>query len=182
MTSLWLTLRAVSEAAGATPSPLTVDGGLMLWTLFVFGLLWYVLKRSAWPLMLRAVREREERLERQIAEAERHRAEAATLLEEHRQLLAGAKAEAQEILARAKGVAEKEHAAIAAKAREEAAQQLDRARRDIAEEKAKAVLELRREAVDLSMAAAAKLIEARLDSDANRRLVTEYLDTLGSRS
>jgi F0F1-type ATP synthase membrane subunit b/b' len=41
------------------------------------------------------------------------------------------------------------------------------------------VQELRREAVDLSLAAAAKLIEAKLDSETNRRLVTDYLATLG---
>jgi F-type H+-transporting ATPase subunit b len=180
MTSLLLNPVALAEAT--SPSPLTVDGGLMLWTLFVFGLLLYLLKRSAWPVLLRAVRDREERLEKQIAEAERHRAEAAALLEEHRKLLAGAKTEAQEILARAHGVAEKEHAALVAKAREEADEQLARARRDIADEKAKAILELRREAVDLSIAAASKLIESQLDSDANRRLVSEYLETLGSRS
>jgi len=168
--------------AGASPSPLTVDGGLMIWTLVVFLLLFFLLKRTAWPALLGAVREREERLERQIAEAEKSRAEAAKLLEEHKKLLAGGKAEAQEILNRAKTAAEKEHAALVAKAREAADEQLARARRDIAEEKSKAVLELRREAVDLSLAAAAKLIDAKLDNDANRRLVTEYLETLGTRT
>jgi F-type H+-transporting ATPase subunit b len=181
MTSLWLTLLVVSEEAAA-PSPLTVDGGLVLWTLIVFGLLLFILKRSAWPVLLRAVRDREERLERQIAEAEKSRAEAAKLLEEHKKLLAGAKAEAQEIMNHAKTAAEKEHAALVAKAREAADEQLSRARREIAEEKSKAVVELRREAVDLSLAAAAKLIDAKLDNDANRRLVTEYLETLGPRT
>jgi F0F1-type ATP synthase membrane subunit b/b' len=37
---------------------------------------------------------------------------------------------------------------------------------------------LRREAVELSIAAAAKVIDANLDTDANRRLVTEYLESL----
>ncbi len=32
--------------------------------------------------------------------------------------------------------------------------------------------------MDLSIAAASKLIEANLDSQANRRLVTEYLENL----
>jgi len=182
MMSLWVSLLAVSEEAGATPSPLTVDGGLVLWTLVVFGLLLFILKRSAWPVLLKAVRDREERLEQQIADAEKSRAEAAKLLEEHKRLLAGAKAEAQELLNQAKSAAEKEHAALVAKAREAADEQLARARRDIAEEKSKAVTELRREAVDLSIAAASKLIEAKLDTDANRRLVTEYLETLGART
>ena len=38
--------------------------------------------------------------------------------------------------------------------------------------------EPRREAVDLSIAAASKLLEAQLDTETNRRLVSEYLATL----
>jgi len=162
-----------TEAGGG--GPLTVDGGLVIWTLVVFGLLLYVLKRNAWPVLLAAVREREQKLERQLAEAEKNRAEAAALLEEHKRLLAAAKGEAQEILNKAKTVAEKERATLLAKAREEYERLLARARKEIDEEKEKALLALRREAVDLSIAAAAKLLDANLDTEANRRLVTEYL-------
>ena len=188
--SLWLALLLVAattvpavaqEAEGGEAGPLTVDGGLVIWTLVVFGLLLLVLRRSAWPVLLSAVRERERRLEQQIAEAERNRAEAAALLERHKQLLAAAHAEAQELLNRAKAVAEKERAALLAKAREEYEQLLTRARKDIGEEREKALLELRREAVELTIAAASRLLEAKLDTEANRRLVTEYLATLEQR-
>jgi F-type H+-transporting ATPase subunit b len=164
------------EESGA--GPLTVDGGLVIWTLVVFGLLLLVLRRSAWPVLLAAVRERERRLEQQIAEAEKNRAEAAALLEEQRKLLAQARSEAHEILNKAKGVADKERAALLAKAREEYEQLLTRARKEIAEEREKALVALRREAVDLSIAAASKLIEANLDTDANRHLAMEYLASL----
>ena len=163
------------EAGAGGGGPLTVDGGLVIWTLVVFGLLLYVLKRNAWPVLLAAVREREQKLERQLAEAEKNRAEAAALLEEHKRLLAAAKGEAQEILNKAKTVAEKERATLLAKAREEYERLLARARKEIDEEKEKALLALRREAVDLSIAAAAKLLDANLDTEGNRRLVTEYL-------
>ena len=188
--SLWLALLLVAattvpvvaqEVEGEGAGPLTVDGGLVIWTLVVFGLLLLVLRRSAWPVLLSAVRERERRLEQQIAEAERNRAEAAALLERHKQLLAAAHAEAQELLNRAKAVAEKERAALLAKAREEYEQLLTRARKDIGEEREKALLELRREAVELTIAATSRLLEAKLDTEANRRLVTEYLATLEQR-
>jgi F-type H+-transporting ATPase subunit b len=117
-------------------------------------------------------------LEQQVAEAEKNRAEAAALLEEQRKLLAQARSEAHEILNKAKGVADKERAALLAKAREEYEQLLTRARKEIAEEREKALVALRREAVDLSIAAASKLIEANLDTDANRHLAMEYLASL----
>src|SRR6266478_4514862 len=72
----------------------------------------------------------------------------------------------------------KEREALLAKAREQYEQLLARARKEIEGEKEKAILELRREAVDLSIAAASKLVEANLDSEANRRLVLEYLASL----
>src|SRR5881397_1588413 len=178
----WLVLLGVAGTAmparaqeGGGGGPLSVDGGLVIWTLVVFATLLYVLKRSAWPVLLAAVREREQKLERQLAEAEKNRAEAAALLEEHKRLLAAAKGEAQEILNKAKTVAEKERATLLAKAREEYERLLARARKEIDEEKEKALLALRQEAVDLSIAAAAKLLDANLDTEANRRLVTEYL-------
>ena len=173
----WLVLLGVAGTAvpvraqeGGGGGPLSVDGGLVIWTLVVFATLLYVLKRSAWPVLLAAVREREQKLERQLAEAEKQRQEAAALLEEQKRLLAAGHAEAQEIIAKARVVAEKE--------REEYDHLLVRARKEIAEEKEKALLALRREAVDLTIAAASKLIEAQLDTEANRRLVTEYLEGL----
>jgi len=66
------------------------------------------------------------------------------------------------------------------KTREEQEQLRDRARREIAAEREKAVLELRREAVDLSLAAATKLIGQRLDSEGDRKIVLDYLGTLES--
>jgi F-type H+-transporting ATPase subunit b len=56
---------------------------------------------------------------------------------------------------------------------------LARARQEITSETRKALLTVRQEAVDLALAAASKLIESRLDNEANRRLVTEYIAHIG---
>ncbi|HUK22008.1 MAG TPA: F0F1 ATP synthase subunit B [Gemmatimonadales bacterium] len=170
-----------AQEAAANPNPLTVDGGLMLWTLFVFGLLLFLLKRTAWPVLLQAVRDRETRLEQQIAEAEKARTEARELLEQHRALLAGGKHEAQQIIAAAKAAGEKDREALLGKARQEYDAMLARARQEITVERDRARQSLRREAVDLSIAAASKLVETQLDSDTNRKLVSAYLDTLAER-
>jgi F-type H+-transporting ATPase subunit b len=158
--------------------PLTVDGGLMIWTVFIFVLLLAILRKFAWPAILGAVEARERALEQQLAEAERNRAEAAKLLEEHRRLLAEAKGQAHAIVVEARQLAEKERAVAMEKTKQEQEELLARARREIAAERDRAVAELRREAVDLSLAAASKLIEKRLDSETDRKLVLEYLATL----
>jgi F-type H+-transporting ATPase subunit b len=160
--------------------PLTVDGGLMFWTIVVFLLLLAILKKFAWPAVLGAVEAREKALEEQLAEAERNRAEAAALLAEHKKLIAEAKAQAHGIIVEARTVAEKERALAMEKTKQEQEELLARARREIAAERDRALQDLRREAVDLSLAAASKLIGDRLDSETDRKLVLEYLATLDS--
>src|SRR5437868_11466161 len=159
-------------------TPFSINTGLIFWTIVVFGVLLALLWRFGWPAILKSVEERERRIQQQLDEAERARAEAARLLEEHKRTIATAKADAQEIVAKAKALADKERETLLAKARQEYDQLLERARLEIGAEKEKAIVALRREAVDLSIAAASKLLEAQLDSETNRKLVMQYLAQL----
>jgi len=162
-------------------TPFSVNTGLIFWTLVVFGILLAILWRLGWPAILKAVEDRERRIQQQLEEAERARAESAQLLEEHRRMIATAKAESQEMITKARGVAEKERQTLLAQAREQYEELLARAKKEIDSQKQQAIVELRREAVDLSIAAASKLVEANLDSAANRKLVMEYLASLEQR-
>jgi len=160
-------------------SPFEVNFGMFFWTWVVFILLFLVLKKFAWPSIVRLTEERERLIAKQLDEAERLNAEAKQTLEEHRKLLEGAKAQAHELIAEAKTFGEKEREQILAKARREHEQLLERARREIEAERERAVMQLRREAVDLSLAAAGRLIRRRLDSETDRRIVEEFIRTLG---
>jgi F-type H+-transporting ATPase subunit b len=161
--------------------PLDVEPGLMIWTVVVFLALLLILKKFAWPALLGAVEARERALEEQLAEAERNRAEAARLLAEHQKLIAEGRASAQGLLADARAAAEKERALAMEKTRQEQEELLERARRDIVAERDRAVADLRREAVDVSLAAASKLLGERLNSENDRRIVQEYLSGLESK-
>jgi F-type H+-transporting ATPase subunit b len=181
MPTLLLLLQEAGHEGGEAEafSPFSINTGMAFWTILIFLILLAVLWKMGWPLILKSVEDRERRIQQQLDDAERGRAEAARLLEEQKQLLAAARAEGHEIVARSKTVALKERETLLAKAHEEQEQLLARARREIATETEKALIEVRREAVEISLAAASKLIEANLDSDANRRLVTQYIDHLG---
>ena len=164
----------------ATPvaTPFDINTGVIFWTVVIFLILMAALWRFAWPSILKSVEERERRIQKQLEDAEKANALAQQLLDEHKKTIAGARSEAQDMIAKAKVVAQKERELLLAKAREEYEALLARARKDIDAEKEKAILALRSEAVELSIAAAAKVIEANLDTEANRRLVTDYLATL----
>jgi F-type H+-transporting ATPase subunit b len=171
----------LQEGEGAKPAtPFDINGGVIIWTVVIFLILLALLWRLGYPALLRMVEERERRIQKQLDDAEKANAEAQRLLEEHKKQIAAARNEAQEILAKAKTVSQKERETLLAKAREEYDALLSRARKDIDAEKDKAILALRREAVELSIAAASRVIEANLDTEANRRLVTGFLESLGN--
>jgi F-type H+-transporting ATPase subunit b len=169
---------ALAQQEHVAPGPLTVEPGLMIWTVLVFVLLLLILKKFAWPSLLGAVEARERALEEQLAQAERDRAEAARLLAEHQKLLAEGRTAAHGLLAEARTAAEKERALAMEKTRQEQEELLERARRDIIAERERAVADLRRDAVDLSLAAATKLMGERLNAETDRKIVQEYLASL----
>ena len=175
-----MTLLALLQEGGEhVASPFDINGGVIIWTVVIFVILLAVLYRLGYPALLKMVEERERRIQKQLEDAEKANAEAQRLLEEHKKQIAAARNEAQEILAKAKTVSQKERETLLAKAREEYDALLSRARKDIDAEKEKAIQALRREAVELSIAAASRVIEANLDNDANRKLVSEFLESIG---
>jgi F-type H+-transporting ATPase subunit b len=173
-----LVQEAQGHATTGPASPFEVNFGLFFWTWLVFFALLYLLKKFAWPPLVKATVDREQRIQAQLEEAERRNKEAQALLEDHRRLLADTQSKAHSIVAESKDLAEKERAVAMAKTRQEQEELLERARRDIAAERDRAVADLRREAVDLSLAAASKLMGERLNSDNDRRIVQEYLSSL----
>lgn len=178
MTMPVLNLLLAAEGAEGPTSPFEVNLGLAFWTWLVFLVLLWVLYKFAWPAILSATVEREQRIAAQLAEAERLNAEAKSLLAEQQKQSAESRAAAQALLAEARSGAEKEKALILEKAQEEGGAMIERARREIVAEKDRALASLRREAVDISLAAASRLINQRLDAAGDRVLVEEYLKTL----
>jgi F-type H+-transporting ATPase subunit b len=176
MTFAALMLLRVAEGAEAGPkSPFEVNFGLFLWTWVVFAILFVVLRKFAWPGILKAVEEREQKITAQLAEAERLNTDAKAALAAGQKLQADARSSAQSLLADARAAVEKERASAVDKIKAEQDALVDRARRDISAEKDKAIAELRREAVDLALSAAAKVIGQRLDSEADKKIVLDYL-------
>jgi F-type H+-transporting ATPase subunit b len=177
MPALSLLLQAAAEAPRG---PFAINPGVSLWTLVIFAILFVVLAKTAWPAILKAVEEREKKIQAQIEAAEKANQEAQRVLADYQQKLTAAKNEAQELLAAGRAAGENVREEIVARARAEHEELIGRARREIASEREKAVAELRREAVELSLAAAGKVLEKNLDTEADRRLVQEYLASLKS--
>jgi F-type H+-transporting ATPase subunit b len=179
MITLAMSLMLLQEHEAAPPQGLmSIQLNLMFWTLVIFGILFWILWKFAFPVILGAVEAREKSLSDAIEAAKRDREDAARLLDEHRKQIEAARGEAQKIIADARQVAEKSRADLLEKTRLDQQDALERARRDIAAERDKAIAALRREAVDLAIAGASKVVEQNLDNDKNRKLVESFLSTL----
>lgn len=168
--------------AAAPAGPFVINGGLIIWTLVIFGALLFILSKTAWPAILKQVEDREARIRQQLDDAAKANADAQRLLADYQAQLAAAKSEAQDLLAQGRQAGEKVREEMVAKGRTEQEELLERARREIAIERDRALAELRKEAVDLSIAAATKLIERNLDTEADRRLVQDYLNSLHTKA
>ena len=177
--SLALTVLLAAPALAQEEAPkadlLSPSYGLMAWTLIIFVVLAIILSKFAFGPITAAVRAREAALEEAITAAKRDREEAARLLEQHRVALDASRGEAQKLIADARVAAERVRAELVEQAHAEQASMLERARQEIESEKARAVADLRREAVDLAIAGAGKVIERNLDQASNRQLVESFL-------
>ncbi|MEO7711384.1 MAG: F0F1 ATP synthase subunit B [Gemmatimonadaceae bacterium] len=149
--------------------------GLMVWTLLIFVILLFVLSKFAFKPITAAVEAREQALQKAMDDAKRDREEAAKLLAEHRANLDASRAEGQQLIADARAAAERVRAELVEQAHAEQQKMLERARAEISAERTKAIAELRREAVDLAILGAGKVIGQNLDRDANRKLVESFL-------
>jgi F-type H+-transporting ATPase subunit b len=171
-----------------SPNVFELTASVSFWTVIIFLILLFVLAKFAFPPILGYAAAREKRIQEAIDEAARQRAETEKLLEEQRALLASARTEAQGIISEAQKNAERVRREVLDKAKAEQEELLTRAKREIDDERVRAVDALRREAVDLAVAAASKLVEKRLDTQEDRRIVTEFLShvekgaAVGSRS
>lgn len=177
--ALLAALSTPAYAAEGGGGLLTPNGGLMVWTVLIFGILLFVLGRYAFGPLTEAVEAREKALRDALAAAEHDRAESARVLAEHKAQLDAARTDAQKIIADGRAVAEKMRADHLAETRKQQDEMLARARRDIENEKTKAIDELRREAVDLAISGASKVIGKNLDDATNRKLVNDFLATVG---
>lgn len=176
--SLLLSSPAALLAAEEGGSVFSVNPGLSVWATAVFVALLLMLRRWAWGPILGALEAREQRIQSALDDSEAQREEAAQLLVEHKAQLADARRQASEILAEGKAAGERLRKELEEKARAEAAGIVEAARREIGREKERALAELRKESVDLALAAAGKLMHEHLTDAKDRELVVGFLDDL----
>jgi F-type H+-transporting ATPase subunit b len=86
---------------------LTPSFGLLIWTLLAFLIVFFILKKYAWPSIIEGLKKREQGIADSLATAERVRAEMAQLKNENEELLAKAREERGQLLKEARETKER---------------------------------------------------------------------------
>jgi F-type H+-transporting ATPase subunit b len=159
--------------AAHAPNPVAPDLVVAIATVVVFGLLFFILSKTAWKPILKGLKAREDGIREQIQGAERANAEAKALLVEHQKKVAAAAEEARAIVEEGRKDAEALRSKIHAEAQADAASERDRAVRDIGLAKDQALKEIYEQVAGLATDVAGKILQQRLDPAAHKKLVDE---------
>lgn len=144
-------------------NPLINPGiGTFVWMLVSFGILAFILIKFGWPMILVALKKREDAIEQSLGEAAKAREEMKSLVAHNEELLRQAKLERDEMLRDARLASDNIIEEARAKATAEANRIVDNARESIEYEKMKAMTELKNQIANLSIEIAEKLIRAEL--------------------
>jgi F-type H+-transporting ATPase subunit b len=154
------------------------DVGLMIWTLLVFGICFWILAKFVFPRIAEALDKRQKAIEESIDTAAQIRKEAEQILAEYRERLAEARGQADEIVARARKTGEAAETEILADARTKREEMMEQTRRDIQAETRRAIQEIRAEVADLTVLATEKVTRKSLTDADHKRLVEEALAEL----
>jgi len=139
-----------------------------------------VLYPAAWKNVLAGLKAREERIRRDIADAEAARTRAEATLKEYNTQLAAAETRVRDMLAKATAEGETIAAGIRTRAQQEAEDTKQRATRDIEAARDQAVAELHQQAAVLATTVAEKILRRNLNPEDQRDLVDRSLAEISS--
>jgi len=154
------------------------DPGLYIWTIVTFLVLVALLAKFAWRPLLEALDNRQAAIRKSLDDARQAKVELERLNAESAKILAEARGQADVILARTRTDAEQLREELKQKARAEAAGIVKNAERQIEMETARALQQIRHEAVDISVAIASRLLQRNVTREDNERLIEDTFKQL----
>jgi F-type H+-transporting ATPase subunit b len=157
---------------------ITPNVGLMVWTIVVFAISLFVLRRWVFPQIGKALDTRAKTIAGDIDSAAQLRQEADKVLEEYRERLREARTQSVEIVQRARQTAEAHEHEVRERGKGMLAEAAKRAEREIDAATKRALDDIRREVADLTVIATEKVTRKTLNDADQRRLVEEALAEL----
>jgi len=154
------------------------DPGLFFWTILTFLVLVALLAKFAWVPLLAALEARRQTIAAALDDAQKAKEELQRVQQDSQRLLTEARREADGIITRARADADRFREEMRAQASTQASAIVKNAERQIQEETARALVQLRRESVNLSFEIASKILRRTVSPADHERLVEEMVTKL----
>ncbi len=184
--SLTLALPAIVLAAPAGAEGVAVERSVIpsprealipaVTTLIVFALLLAVLGKYAWGPIASGLKDREDRIRRDIADAEASRTRAEATLRQYNEQLATAEGQIRDMLAKATADGERIATNLRMQAQQESEEIKNRATREIEAAKNQALSEVYEQTAHLATSVAEKILRRNLNAEDQRDLVSRSLE------
>jgi F-type H+-transporting ATPase subunit b len=164
-----------AEGGEAASEPFQINLFWIIVAATTFVLFFVLIREFALAGLQDTLRDRRERIEQGLKDAEQARKDRESAEQERLAALQEARREANEIINRAQKVAAESREADIAATKEELARLRERATAEIEAEKQRAIAELRGEVTDLALAAAGRVVGDAMTADRQRKLVADFL-------
>jgi F-type H+-transporting ATPase subunit b len=171
-----LPLQASTETDSGDNPLLKASPGLMIWTLVIFGITLFIMKRYVFGPVGQAIEKRRTDIAASIEEAEKSRDEATQLLEDYKVRLAEARKEADRLRDQGRKEGERLQAEIVSDAQGQRERVLSDAELQIQAQARAAASGIRDDVVQLALLAAEKVSRRSLSDDEHRKLIEQAID------
>lgn len=165
----------LSEPGHEKPGLLSVNPGLIIWTIIIFVILLFILKMIAWGPLIKALNGREETIRTALENAEAQNKEAKILIEQNKKNLSEANAQAMKIINEGKEVANRIKDDIVNKANETTKKMIEQAKKEIEIQKDTALEKIKDEISEVAIKTAEMLINANLDAEKQKKLIDDFI-------
>jgi F-type H+-transporting ATPase subunit b len=143
-----------------------------------FIILLFILAKFAYKPLMKVLDARRERVTNDLETAEKTRTEAEALKNQYSRQLSEARSEATAIVEKANKIGQKVHDDFVAQAQAEKEQLIVSAKQTIENEKQQALTEVRSQVITLATEIAGKVVDQKLNSEADQALVAKTADSV----
>jgi len=155
---------------------LTPGIGLIFWTVIIFSVLLFILRKFAWKPINNAVRNREDSIRSALKAADKARKEMEKLQADNEKIIKEAKEERNIIMKEAREVKDKIISEAKVTADQEARKLIEVARLNIQNEKSAAITEIKKQVAILSVEIAEKILREKLkNKEESQKLVDRLM-------
>lgn len=149
--------------------------GLIFWMTLAFGIVFFILKKFAWPVIIQSLKDRERHIEEALQVADRTHEEMKKLQIDNEALLKKAKEDRDVIMANARKLRDKMLEETRLKANDESDRIVENAKVRIENERKAALTAIKNEIAKISIDIAEKILREKMESSKEQK---DYIEKL----